>query len=328
VTLVVTLVLMLGAGASSAQAGPAARHRVRATLAVTGTTFGKSSNAVVQVVGARIGQAVLFVGSASTGYAMTVDGSWASGQFPWPAAGSFTLQARVQLVSGRTVNAYARVDVGLPRSGGFQLVYVYPADASAVPGRADAITHSAGQVRQWYSGQLDGRAPMFVTDGAGVPSVITLQAPMDKSTLAVTDVGKVLVPGWKAAGLIPADSVPVLFIDDVQPVVACGWSTAGANAYIAIPMETCRIWPKADDTFPYGATYLLAHEMLHQLGAVSAGAPHYDGSGHVNDDPRDLLYFGTQARDWQHLALDPNHDDYYLTGRGDLANVESSPLLD
>jgi hypothetical protein len=86
----------------------------------------------------------------------------------------------------------------------------------------------------------------------------------------------------------------------------------------------CNIYPTTHDVWPYGATYLAAHEMTHNLGAVPACALHSDGTGHISDDPRDVLYSGSQPRDWNHLMLDPGHDDYYATGRADCTDVSSS----
>ena len=96
-------------------------------------------------------------------------------------------------------------------------------------------------------------------------------------------------------------------------------------------MPNCDIYPGTYPTagFPYvGSSYLLAHEMTHALGAAHEPAPHADGTGHVTDDRRDIIYSGPEGRDWDNLMLDPGHDDYYKTGRSDLVNIEFSPLLE
>jgi hypothetical protein len=64
--------------------------------------------------------------------------------------------------------------------------------------------------------------------------------------------------------------------------------------------------------------------MTHNFGAVPTCAPHQGGGAHVTDDPRDILYQGPQPRDWNNQMLDPGHDDYYATGRGDCPGIASS----
>ena len=62
------------------------------------------------------------------------------------------------------------------------------------------------------------------------------------------------------------------------------------------------------------------HDTLHVLGIVPTAAPNHGYSGHVTDDPRDLMYSGSQP--WQPTILDIDQDDYYghgVEGRPDLA---------
>ena len=185
-------------------------------------------------------------------------------------------------------------------------------------------------VAAWFGDQLNGRSPRCGVDAVGAPTVAVVVSGLDPSALAGSaDVVGALAAAWRSSGLIAVNAVPVVYVEGKQAQeMACGWTSHGRSTYVVIPMDNCDIHPQNDSRFPYGATYLLAHEMLHALGAVSDSAPHYDGSGHVNDDPRDLIYFGQSRRDWANLTIDPGHDDYYLTGRGDLANIESSALLE
>ena len=67
----------------------------------------------------------------------------------------------------------------------------------------------------------------------------------------------------------------------------------------------------------------MVHEETHALGAVAPCAPHYNSynPSHTGDNPRDLLWEPTSAsdrrvRDFDHLVLDPGHDDYYRNGSG------------
>lgn len=55
--------------------------------------------------------------------------------------------------------------------------------------------------------------------------------------------------------------------------------------------------------------FAMLHEILHTLGFVGLSAPHHTLSGHVSDDPRDLMYAGD--RPWNPSLLDAGQDDYH-----------------
>jgi hypothetical protein len=63
-----------------------------------------------------------------------------------------------------------------------------------------------------------------------------------------------------------------------------------------------------------GADYMaqtMAHEIIHNLGAILPNAPHYCENGHVSDAPGDIKRsFGTSNSLFDY-ALDIGHDDYY-----------------
>jgi hypothetical protein len=82
----------------------------------------------------------------------------------------------------------------------------------------------------------------------------------------------------------------------------------------------------ATATFGEGETFVIAHELVHTLGAVPPCGPHYGNDGHVIDDPRDLLYDGPIRVPPRAVLLDPGHDDYYRTGRHDCPDIANSPV--
>jgi hypothetical protein len=72
--------------------------------------------------------------------------------------------------------------------------------------------------------------------------------------------------------------------------------------------------------------FAVLHEVLHTMGFVPTCAPHHTRSGHVSDDPRDLMYAGDEA--WRPAVLDVGQDDYYhghILGCRELAE---SPYLE
>jgi hypothetical protein len=55
--------------------------------------------------------------------------------------------------------------------------------------------------------------------------------------------------------------------------------------------------------------FAILREVLHAMGYVPTCAPHHTRSGHVSDDPRDLMYAGDDP--WRPAVLDVGQDDYY-----------------
>jgi hypothetical protein len=69
----------------------------------------------------------------------------------------------------------------------------------------------------------------------------------------------------------------------------------------------------------------MLHELLHALGFVPACARHDTGTGHVSDDPGDLMYTG--RRRWRPSRLDAAHDDYFRAGIKGCPDLADSPYL-
>lgn len=212
----------------------------------------------------------------------------------------------------------------------FQLVYVHGTDTTVTSERLQSLRHTALEADRWFARQMGGASLRFDESLPGVPSVVVIPAPMTRRELSgQEDYVYDTVIDWQAQGLIDPEDFPVVFLEASQTYDACAWEWEDARrAYISIPIYACHYRPSTTLTFPKGASYLLAHEVGHALGAVSPNAPHGTRGWHIRGDVRDLMYGGWKPMDWRHLALDPGHDDYYLTGRDDLNNIEDSPLLE
>ena len=209
-----------------------------------------------------------------------------------------------------------------------QAVYVVPSDKTSVMGQASAIAHEIVVVQSWFDTQTGGTHPVFARDGNSI-SVATVNL---SGSLEAIDTDTRIVVEIREA-LPAAENQPLaLFVegqlDKDDGGSACGWAHyRNSPGWLVILIDNCDIRPLQGSVWPYGATYLLAHELTHLLGAVPSCAPNYGYNGHVVDDRRDLLYQGAEPRDWDNLILDPGNDDYYNHGRDDCADIVDSPLL-
>jgi hypothetical protein len=242
-------------------------------------------------------------------------GNQTSNTMPQPGPGSGT-PAPAPMASG-------------PQPGNsYRAVYAIASGQSAVAGQVPAIVNDINVVNGWFATQTNNQVqPRWVRsknpDGSlGDPVVTTVMLPHPASAYTGSDGIKVLVDDLKATAPPAADSEKtVVWIEAGD--YACGQTGFGVSV---VWESTCNIHPATSDSWPFGGSYLVAHEMTHNFGAVPSCAPHFDGTDHVNDDPRDVLYQGPMARAWNDQQLDPGHDDYYDTGRSDCVGIEGSPF--
>ncbi len=201
----------------------------------------------------------------------------------------------------------------------FRAVYALASDQAETPGYVAGIVSTINAVNGWFASQtFGGVMPRWMREAGGAPqvTVVKLARPVadyerDGFDLVRTDLEA-------AAPLSAPTQKTVLWMEVDDPDGACG-STGGAISWL--PERACGIRPVAPAIWPANGTYLTAHEMTHNFGAVPGCAPHSVGGGHVGDDPKDVLYSGPLPREWNDQRLDPGHDDYYGTGAacGDIA---------
>ncbi len=196
------------------------------------------------------------------------------------------------------------------------VIHAVPADRQEQVTTAD-ILHEVAIVDAWYAAQTGGTGLGWDRDGTGAVVVSTVHL---RETNAEVQTPDQLAEALAAVGHAGAQ----LVYAEATGRGPCG-ETGSSMSVLWMP--ACNIHPSATTSrFPYGATYLAAHELAHLLGAVPSCAPNYGNGGHVVDDPRDLLYAGTSGRDWDNITLDPGRDDYYGHGRGDCTDIADSPL--
>ena len=203
-----------------------------------------------------------------------------------------------------------------------QAVYAIPSGLSPVAGRELAIADTVAEVQRWFRTQTGGRHPLFARNGSSI-SVVTVH--LSRSDDELPDHNADFIDEIHQQ-LGRSQDAPLLIVSEGEFAQnsACGWNDQPA---VVIPMGNCDIAPRARAEWPSGATYIVAHELTHLLGAVKPCAPNHDGTSHVDDDNRDILYLGPKSRDWSNLTLDVGHDDYYRHGRDGCYDIAENPLL-
>ena len=205
----------------------------------------------------------------------------------------------------------------------FQAVYALTSDQTADPTMPAAIQHELGVVQEWFDGQTGGLHPRIVSTG-GVADVLTVTLGVSTGQVeSSSDATHVVQEALAALGLPAANQRTMVYLETRGD--ACG-ATAPAGTISVVFMDECGIYPSATAVWPGDGTYVAAHEMTHAFSAVDDCSPHATGDGHVDDDARDILYFGVIPRDWSNVTLDPGHDDYFRTGRTDCYDIVNSPL--
>jgi hypothetical protein len=206
----------------------------------------------------------------------------------------------------------------------FQVVYVVGADATPDPSMPAALDHELSLVRGWFAGQTGGRSPRMVRDTAGHVAVWTVRVAETTSGLASVPAPFSALQSELSGLGLPAAGDGVLVYAAFAAPSACGEGIAGTGL---VWLGTLGCQGPPSPTTPWfgaGATFAAAHELVHALGAVQPCAPHWDGTGHVDDSPADIVW-GGQHLDTAHVVLDVGRDDYYGTGRSG-CDIATSPF--
>jgi hypothetical protein len=287
---VVALVVLVGALASTSCTPARAGTRCR-----RGQTWGQDSTYVLQC---RRGRWQRVITKAALAHAVVAS------------------EARVESAS-----------VSLPpasRGPEFQVVEVVGSDGVVDPSAVAAISHELALVDNWFAGQTGGRQPRFGRDGAGNLEVSIVRLPETTAGLASSPTPFARLRQELGAIGLPSPGNALAVYAAFPNPTACGEGITG----IAVDWTLTPGCPGppsvSTPAFPAGATFVMAHELVHAFGAVPSCAPHWDGTGHVNDSPADIVWGGSSF-DLAHLTLDVGRDDYYGTGRAGCPDIANSP---
>jgi hypothetical protein len=237
----------------------------------------------------------LVVAAAALTALWAAPGAWAAG---WCGTGVATAD-RPDVVTGAQVHAiYATPADGVDNFGAF----------------ANALADDTVSIDAWWRGQDASRTPRF--DLATFPACTGLDitfARLPQTGAAIASGGSgafsAIVGSLGSFGYFHPFKRYLVYYDgpSFDPSV-CGT----ASGQFARGPSTAVIWLNACSGGP--RDYVAAHELLHSLGALPAGAPHpcsARDSGHVCDSPLDILQPRLSGQPLAAEVLDVNHDDYY-----------------
>jgi hypothetical protein len=198
-------------------------------------------------------------------------------------------------------------------------VYVLP------PGAADhaldtngAIHDALLRVNAWFKTQTDGRTLRLDTAGGRADvSFHRLVKPLPESGDSAVVLQQV-VAELQAAGLDhPQKVLLILLGQNLQT----DWTGVGGNLKAMAQVVPAGIWPAPGPTFD-GLDKVVAHELLHALGAVPDGAPNRHAGYHAGDDAHDVMTARSdRSAPW---TLDVGRNDYYGHGRTELHDLARS----
>ena len=212
----------------------------------------------------------------------------------------------------------------------FEVYAVYGSDEASNPALPGAIRSWLATVDAWFASQTGGRRPRYERAGGQVV-VREFRLPLTRAQIeSYGDPGNPnpyagifnqMVPRDMPAG----DDAALVFGSFEPPAppgfALCGEALTGFAVIYTPSFSNCDA--NVADPFLAGPPFVIAHEMLHAMGAVAGCAPHSDGTGHVTDQgPNDIL-LNDPDRTTQ-VVLDVGRDDYYMhsnPGCGDAADA-------
>lgn len=206
------------------------------------------------------------------------------------------------------------------------MVYAIPSDgADRLATWGSAMQTDAETTDQWWRREDPTRAPRFDT------FAFPCGTQVDITTLRLPQSGAELDPvDGRFMKIYSALQSPALLLSPYQKTVVyydgpdsqgrptiCGQG-GGPVAFVYV---------NACEGVPNDA--IVAHELIHSLGAVPTGAPHEcpaPNDGHTCDNTTDIMYPYADGSNLFALLLDPGRDDYYGHAGGWL-DVQDSEYL-
>ncbi|GLC27316.1 Ig-like domain-containing protein [Roseisolibacter agri] len=263
------------------------------------------------------------------------------------AEGRATVTAAVAGVRGSAdivvVPRGARSQVDLPDdvpAPQFHVLYVLPSDAvDRAYDTTGTIATTIASMQNWLAMQTGGRRLRMDTYqgrlNVSFARLARTNAQLRAFTVAMHDS---IAAELAARGFRDPNKRYVVYFDGSHPT-----NCAEASWPPTVPGQTATLYLRGKSDVPSGCgttafaptpttpagylEFLVLHEMLHTLGAVSREAPDHVYWAHVDYDARDLMFSG--SRPWTPSMLDANRRNYYNPAGlpAGVFNLATSPFL-
>ncbi len=290
-----------------------------ATRTLTGLTPGAYT-----VTGANIAD-------RSVGYAAPVANATVTAGGTASASAGYSLRILARTTANRTDESTS------PR---FKVFYALPSDGTDRNLDTDGTLHrtlSSGQ--RWLASQTAGRSIRYDVADGGLDITFVRLPRNDAAYYSYNgQIRDSIEKDLRSAGWTQGNVMLLVFYDGrhVDRCASAAWppgypGTAGILYLKGIPNGPV---PCANNQFAASPTaapgyleYLAQHEIFHLLGVVSTGAPNHALSGHVGNDPTDLMYAGNLV--WRPSTVDVTKTNYYNASGlpGTVTNFINSPYV-
>jgi hypothetical protein len=223
------------------------------------------------------------------------------------------------------------------------VVYALPSDGEdRALDTNGMLTNTVSSFQNWLAGKTKGgKALRFDTFGSSLDITFFRLSRTDEQIASLGALVRDEIEAeLTAAGFSDEKKIYAVYYDGTS-TFSCGggaWPPTLPGSVAAVYLNGLPDGPVpcASNNFagPGGApTYLefaMLHEIMHTLGFVPTCSPHQWRSGHVSDDPDDLMWAGDGAwvpDGWANVRLDSGNDDYYRAPIHGCLDLASSSYL-
>lgn len=238
-----------------------------------------------------------------------------------------TLGARSAAVALEVFRPTPRATTDRPddRSGPqVHFVYAVPSDgADRGLDRYGYIQTSITVIQEWLAENAGSELRIDTYDGR--PDITFVR--LAHSTRELLDLGtfldriQIAMLGLGRTGSTTGRKIHAVYYGAVGPLPGLA-GLSGGPATVSHGTD----YPGTDEDAPQSVDLTMIHELFHALGAVASCAPNHGRGAHVVDDPRDIMYSGSE-RSWGAGArIDEDRDDYFGHDNGDCTDIADSPF--